>query len=237
MTFHSDFLPPTKTLLRRTWYSSLIISGVLYSTSSTQLKPDQPLFIRMKSDTYLSLCIEQAEMSPLHFRHGAIVVRGGKVIGHGYNDYRPGFDGVATGKLYTESDHDEKKNNGEHGQYRNKKMVFGKSKAQDQSPSTEADTFSRSVRPPTMHAEMMAIHSVLKASATLSTTSFSNRSYFKIPHDKRHEAPYAYVPLQPNALSHQTLTCQREWLVQPHLPRSTFLLRNRQEEKQDDLQQ
>jgi deoxycytidylate deaminase len=55
----------------------------------------------MKSDNYLNLCLEQASLSPLHHRHGCIVVKGGKVIGKGYNDYRPGYDGGAlkTGQL------------------------------------------------------------------------------------------------------------------------------------------
>lgn len=48
----------------------------------------------MKSDLYKSLCLEQAVRSPLHFRHGCVVVRGGKVIGRGFNDYRPGFSGI-----------------------------------------------------------------------------------------------------------------------------------------------
>jgi len=54
-----------------------------------------------RTDSYLSLCLEQATKSPLHYRHGSIVVRGGKVIGHGYNDYRLGFNGGAlkTGRL------------------------------------------------------------------------------------------------------------------------------------------
>ncbi|KAL9059675.1 MAG: hypothetical protein Q9206_001378 [Seirophora lacunosa] len=54
-----------------------------------------------RNDVYLSLCLEQASLSPLHYRHGCIVVRGGKVIGKGYNDYRSGFNGGArsTGRL------------------------------------------------------------------------------------------------------------------------------------------
>ncbi|KAL8691637.1 MAG: hypothetical protein Q9224_004129, partial [Gallowayella concinna] len=48
-----------------------------------------------RNDIYLSLCLEQASLSPLHYRHGCIVVRGGKVIGKGYNDYRSGFNGGA----------------------------------------------------------------------------------------------------------------------------------------------
>ncbi|CAO2647868.1 Nn.00g087900.m01.CDS01 [Neocucurbitaria sp. VM-36] len=55
----------------------------------------------MKTDNYLNLCLEQAAMSPFRYRHGAIVVRGGKVIGQGFNDYRSGFNGGAlkTGRL------------------------------------------------------------------------------------------------------------------------------------------
>lgn len=49
----------------------------------------------MKADNYLNLCLEQAEMSPLHHRHGCVVVKGGKVIGKGFNDHRPGYDGGA----------------------------------------------------------------------------------------------------------------------------------------------
>ncbi|KAH7403531.1 hypothetical protein BKA64DRAFT_707019 [Cadophora sp. MPI-SDFR-AT-0126] len=48
-----------------------------------------------RNDTFLSLCLAQADLSPLHYRHGAIIVRGGKVIGQGFNCYRPGFDGGA----------------------------------------------------------------------------------------------------------------------------------------------
>jgi deoxycytidylate deaminase len=55
----------------------------------------------MRTDNYLNLCLAQAAKSPLRYRHGAIMVRGGKIIGQGYNDYRTGFDGGAlkTGAL------------------------------------------------------------------------------------------------------------------------------------------
>ena len=51
------------------------------------------------NDTFLSLCLAQAELSPLHYRHGSIIVRGGKVIGQGYHTYHPGFDGPAIQEL------------------------------------------------------------------------------------------------------------------------------------------
>ena len=46
-----------------------------------------------RNDSYLSLCLEQAAMSPLHYRHGSVIVRGGKVLGKGFNDYRFGYNG------------------------------------------------------------------------------------------------------------------------------------------------
>ncbi|MCJ1377122.1 hypothetical protein MMC17_000214, partial [Xylographa soralifera] len=58
-----------------------------------------------RTDSYLSLCLEQATKSSLHYRHGCIIVSGGKIIGNGYNDYRPGYNGGAlkTGKLAASS--------------------------------------------------------------------------------------------------------------------------------------
>ncbi len=48
-----------------------------------------------RTDQYLSLCLSEAARSPLHYRHGAIIVRGGKVLGQGHNTYRLGFNGGA----------------------------------------------------------------------------------------------------------------------------------------------
>jgi hypothetical protein len=45
-------------------------------------------------DTILSLCLAQAELSPLHYYHGSVIIQGGKVIGQGFNTYCRGFDGV-----------------------------------------------------------------------------------------------------------------------------------------------
>jgi hypothetical protein len=39
--------------------------------------------------------LDQAAKNPLRYRHGSIIICGGKVIGQGYNDYRSGFDGDA----------------------------------------------------------------------------------------------------------------------------------------------
>jgi hypothetical protein len=65
------------------------------SFSTPNLNKSSYIKMSLRSDSYFSLCLEQANKSPLYFRHGCIIVRGGKVLGQGYNTYRPGFDGGA----------------------------------------------------------------------------------------------------------------------------------------------
>ncbi|CAK1359835.1 unnamed protein product [Cercospora beticola] len=146
----------------------------------------------MKTDNYLSLCLEEAAKSPLHYRHGAIVVRGGKVIGRGHNDYRPGFNGGAlkTGRIASGAEL--------------KKKLKGKQKCKQdnqqhqQHQQQSHGTFvpfenanpggGHSVNQPlSMHSEMMAIYTALNASSTLSSTTFSReKPCFKLPRaDKR----------------------------------------------------
>ncbi|CAK7271929.1 hypothetical protein SEPCBS119000_004858 [Sporothrix epigloea] len=92
----------------------------------------------IKSDYYLSLCLEQASLSPLTFRHGSVIVKGGKVIGAGFNDYRPGFNGgtLKTGALNSHA------------------------------TSSTASTTTNATAALSMHSEMMAIHSALGVKAT-----------------------------------------------------------------------
>ncbi|KAK4570211.1 hypothetical protein LTR86_002291 [Recurvomyces mirabilis] len=134
----------------------------------------------MKTDNYLTLCLEQAAKSPLHYRHGAIVVRGGKVIGQGYNDYRPGFDGgalqhgrIAKGRLDGPAMAELKEK---------LKKQKGKPKNQQQQQQKNESNFvafegpgggHQANVPLSMHSEMMAIHSALAASSTLSSTAFA----------------------------------------------------------------
>ncbi|KAF2165762.1 hypothetical protein M409DRAFT_55635 [Zasmidium cellare ATCC 36951] len=143
-----------------------------------------------KNDSYLNLCIEQAVKSPLHYRHGAIVVRGGKVIGHGYNDYRPGFNGGALkhGRIA-------------HGTFDGdavqelKSKLKKKDKNKQQQPS---GTFVRfegtggghgANQPLSMHSEMMAIYTALSASSTMSSTTFSReKPCFKLPRSDKRKA-------------------------------------------------
>jgi len=140
----------------------------------------------MKSDQYLNLCLEQAAQSPLFYRHGSIVVKGGKVIGQGFNDYRSGFDGGAlkTGRLPVSScpfpDTAGSKPN--------------KRKLTMPGPPTTASAatfvpFERSSGGGgasanvcfSMHSEMMAINSALPASSKLAASTASHiKPHFKL---------------------------------------------------------
>ncbi|RYP92997.1 hypothetical protein DL770_000871 [Monosporascus sp. CRB-9-2] len=117
----------------------------------------------MKTDNYLNLCLEQAELSPLGHRHGCIVVKGGKVIGKGFNDYRPGFDGGAlkTGVLPSKS-------------FALDKQELKSKTKKDFKHFEAVFTGTRPGRPVlSMHSEMMAINSALSSSSTLAATSLS----------------------------------------------------------------
>lgn len=50
-----------------------------------------------KSQFYLSQCIESASKSPMLFKLGAVMVKGGKVISTGHNHHRPHYDGGELG--------------------------------------------------------------------------------------------------------------------------------------------
>lgn len=144
----------------------------------------------MKTDHYISLCHEQVAQSPLHSRHGAIVVRGGKVFGQGFNDHRRGFDdGImknnrAFGKLALPASRHKSKS-------RMKCKTAGIPSYGEQhlipdhnsllmDRMTMAD--HRKNTPFSMHAEMMAIHSALsKSTATAFRTMWSVEPSFNGP--------------------------------------------------------
>jgi hypothetical protein len=119
-----------------------------------------------RNDTYLSLCLAQAELSPLHYRHGSIIVRGGKVIGQGFNCYRPGFDGPAIAQL----------------KQRLKSKPKYRSKLENQqgegmfTPFESMGCGHNSNAPLSMHSEMMAIRSALSLSSGTHTSQTSARS-------------------------------------------------------------
>lgn len=156
-----------------------------------------------RKDNYLSLCIEQAAKSPLHYRHGCIIVRGGKVIGQGYNDYRSGFSGGALksgrlsnarfdgqalcelkGKMKQKS-----KFKGDTDQYNTADPSnHGSSTFKPIEASWSGSGGGQLVNTPlSMHSEMMAILSALSASSTLASSAFASENpCFKLQgHSKR----------------------------------------------------
>ena len=146
----------------------------------------------MKTDNYLNLCVEQATKSPLRYRHGAIIVRGGKVIGQGFNDFRPGFNGGAlkTGRLSLRS------LDGPTIAALEKKH---KPKSPLEKPKKGSLTFTHfenmngggklANTPLSMHSEMMAIHSALSASSTLASSAVSyQKPCFKLSGDSKRKS-------------------------------------------------
>ncbi|KAK1067866.1 hypothetical protein LTR12_013492 [Friedmanniomyces endolithicus] len=149
----------------------------------------------MKTDNYLTLCLEQAAKSTLHYRHGCIIVRGGKVIGQGYNDYRPGYEGGALkhGKIAKCG------LDGPAMAELKEKMKKQKNRPKEQQRHPQSrDTFvpcegtgggHQANVPLSMHSEMMAIHSALAASGTMSSTALaSEKPCFKLPRSDKRKA-------------------------------------------------
>ncbi|KAK6440084.1 hypothetical protein LTR95_003689 [Oleoguttula sp. CCFEE 5521] len=145
----------------------------------------------MKTDNYLTLSLEQAAKSPLHYRHGCVIVRGGKIIGQGYNDYRSGFDGGAlkhgrvAGSVLSSTAMQELKN-----ELKKRKEEKEKEKPYPQSQQQALQAFEstsngaghRTNEPLTMHSEMMTIHSALSTSSKLASSTFSReKPRFKLP--------------------------------------------------------
>lgn len=142
-----------------------------------------------RNEQYLSLCLTQANLSPLHYRHGCIIVRGGKVIGQGYNAYRPGFDGGAlkTGVLPASALDGP-------AIAELKMRLKSKSKSKHKPDcNVPSDTFTpfetvgrQTAGPLSMHSEMMAIQSALSLSsaAQASQTSARGTKYLQKPASK-----------------------------------------------------
>lgn len=134
-----------------------------------------------RHDTYMTLCFEQARQSSLHYRHGCIIVRGGKVIGKGYNHYRPGFNSGAlkNGRTASSNVHVQAK--------WTKKQKPKHTKASLKllgSSSFGGGHLANS--PLSMHAEMMAIRSALSLSAhdlgsSARSTALCKKPLFKLP--------------------------------------------------------
>lgn len=137
----------------------------------------------MKSDLYLNLCVEQAHLSTLHYRHGCIVVKGGKVIGQGFNDYRPGYDGgsvLKSGTLPKAAlplhDRARSKPDKSKSKFKPVEVVSGNRGGGGHHANARLS----------MHSEMMAINSALTSSSTLAASSVSHvKPCFKLPGDTK----------------------------------------------------
>lgn len=182
----------------------------------------------MKSDSYLNLCIEQAALSPLNYRHGCVVVKGGKVIGQGYNDYRPGYDGGSVFKT---------------GTLPKAACAFDACKPDDGLVDHRRGGGHHANARLSMHSEMMAINSALASSNTLVTSTVPHlRQSFKLPGDTkrkralRRENVSAYVQsvcLEVFGQDFQqgTGTAQaEEWRFEP----STYRFDNNPSKSQDE---
>jgi deoxycytidylate deaminase len=147
----------------------------------------------MKSDSYLTLCLEQALNSPLRYRHGCIIVRGGKVIGQGFNDHRAGFSGGAlkTGRLPVHSV--------DSAALATLKKKHRLKRELNNLQEEDTNTFmpfenmtgggKLANTPLSMHSEMMAIHSALSASSTLASSAVSyQKPYFKLSSGSKRKA-------------------------------------------------
>ena len=189
-----------------------------------------------RQDTYKSLCLLEAQKSPLHYRHGCVIVRGGKVIGKGHNHYRPSFNGgaLATGRLPAST----------HGADLNSIKQKQKSKSKQQNPSQRSGGGHLADTPLSMHSEMMAIRSALSLSAHHSGASARGAEWlvkgsFKLPgSNKRKERLRNYVEAvcaaaEGGCLRIETLaqddvwgfepnTCRLEFIQQQHLQRAQW---------------
>jgi hypothetical protein len=148
----------------------------------------------MRTDNYLNLCLDEAAKSPLRYRHGSIIVRGGKIIGQGYNDYRTGFDGGAlkTGAMPLRSldgpaISDLKK---KHKSKREPETKFTTESAKTFTPLEMATGGGKLVNTPlSMHSEMMAIQSALSAAGCAASSAMSSKkSYYKLLGDSKRKA-------------------------------------------------
>lgn len=136
----------------------------------------------MRTDNYLNLCLDQAAKSPLRYRHGAIIVRGGKVIGQGYNDYNTGFErgALKTGLLLLLRS----LGGPAIAELRKKKLKSKKALVGDNvvEPSKTFTPFEMTTvdgklanTPLSMYSEMMAIQSALSAASAAASSAVSSQ--------------------------------------------------------------
>ena len=173
-----------------------------------------------RNDTYLSLCLEQASLSPLHYRHGCIVVRGGKVIGKGYNDYRSGFNGGAqsTGNMGTAGPAEfglklkNPKITLDSKGHRHGNLPNGKTSAktyvafESQNHAIGTGGGSLANTPLSMHSEMMVINSALSLSSAIAcqgtarSAQWLEKPCFKLPSRSKRQTRLQHLKAYADAI-------------------------------------
>lgn len=142
-----------------------------------------PVEMSPRNDAYLSLCLAQAELSPLHYRHGSIIVRGGKIIGQGFNTYQPGFDGgalrtgvIAAGPFDGGAIAELKQRLASKPKFKSKHQQQQRQQQQQHNQPDAGARQARSNTPLSMHSEMMAIRSALSLSSGAQSSQTSARA-------------------------------------------------------------
>ncbi|KAL8649625.1 MAG: hypothetical protein Q9226_005498 [Calogaya cf. arnoldii] len=172
--------------------------------------PSNRTLTMSRNDTYLSLCLEQASLSSLHYRHGCIIVRGGKIIGKGYNDYRSGFNGGAqsTGKLGLHGPK-QTKNPQDHrprlsGTKKNSAGTYVAFESQDHAVGAGGGSLANT--PLSMHSEMMAINSALSLSSAIAcqgtarSTQWLQKPCFKLPSRSKRQSRLQHLKAYADAI-------------------------------------
>ena len=177
-----------------------------------------------RNDTYLSLCLEQAHLSPLHYRHGCIVVRGGKVIGKGYNDYRSGFNGGAqttgqsssagaTDRLLSTGPKPKKSRNKRNPRSSDREVNLESVKSTRNYVAFDSDNHAIGTgggnlanTPLSMHSEMMAINSALSLSSAIAcqgtarSTQWLQKPCFKLPSRSKRQTRLQHLKAYADAI-------------------------------------
>lgn len=193
-----------------------------------------PIYTMSSKTNYLGHCLELAERSPLYHRHGCVVVKGGRIIGRGFN--KPSLSGgaVKTGTLRTggspssiDAEMKSKHRKSKHKQKDGLPNPFSnnsnpaKQQALDDGASFQpfeaGGGFSNT--PLTVHSEMAAIMDVLQKSTTLSSKALScEKPPNKLPGSKRKDPKWkdvasAYVERFFETQCAMQAQAQGEWRV------------------------
>lgn len=129
--------------------------------------------------TYLGHCLNLAERSPLRNRHGCIVVKGGKIIGEGFNNHTLAGGAVKSGN-----------SGNKHESLSTTSMEHSSGRGEGTFQAYEETSGGYTNTPLTVHSEMAAIMNVLQKSTTLSSKALScEKPPNKLPGGSKRNAP------------------------------------------------